>query len=594
MPIEFPPPGVEQYFRTFRIGPFAVDAEERTLIYCTNMDGKMNLWAMDLERRYPYPFTTLGEACSNILPDPKGRYVIAAFDRDGDENWQVYALPPAGGDPLPLLQAEGEKFFPIQLSEDGRYLYYCTSQGNPQFLNSYRYDLETGEQELLYTGEGATTFLVTVAREGDAFVTAEALSNTMRFVYLHTGGERLPLRRADEPHGAGAAVIWDKDTVYFVTDEGDDIHYLARYDVPTRTVAQLVRLEGQDMIHLEAHREGNALYILAMQGVADRLYRYDLDTGRLDEIPLPYDTVEGLHVAMSGTLYVLGRSSDVPFNISRLVPGGDWERLTDNRVLGVAPESLRPAEVVRYKSFDGLEIEALLFRPLPEKANGYTVFWPHGGPQWAERKAYRSLFQVLLAAGYTVFAPNFRGSTGYGTRFTKMVERDWGHGPRLDCVAGVEWLIEQGIAERGKLFVVGGSYGGYMTLLLHGRHPEYWRACVDIFGPSNLFTFYNSVPDFWKPMMDQWLGNPERDKDKLTEDSPITYLKNMTKPMLVIQGANDPRVVKAESDQIVEALRAQGTEVEYMVIEDEGHGFSRVENEIAVYRRVLEFLARHH
>src|SRR5690606_18207082 len=115
-------------------------------------------------------------------------------------------------------------------------------------------------------------------------------------------------------------------TVYFVTDEGDDIHYLARYDVPTRTVAQLVRLEGQDMIHLEAHREGNALYILAMQGDADRLYRYDLDTGRLDEIPLPYDTVEGLHVAKSGTLYVLGRSSDVPFNISRLVPGGDWER----------------------------------------------------------------------------------------------------------------------------------------------------------------------------------------------------------------------------------------------------------------------------
>ena len=505
MPIEFPPPGVEQYFRTFRIGPFAVDAEERTLIYCTNMDGKMNLWAMDLERRYPYPFTTLGEACSNILPDPKGRYVIAAFDRDGDENWQVYALPPAGGDPLPLLQAEGEKFFPIQLSEDGRYLYYCTSQGNPQFLNSYRYDLETGEQELLYTGEGATTFLVTVAREGDAFVTAEALSNTMRFVYLHTGGERLPLRRADEPHGAGAAVIWDKDTVYFVTDEGDDIHYLARYMTcdPYRCAARPAR--GSGHIYTSSTPRGQRSLHLGDAGVADRLYRYDLDTGLNDEIPASVRYRRGLARGEERHFVRPGRSSDVPFNISRLVPGGDWERLTDNRVLGVAPESLRPAEVVRYKSFDGLEIEALLFRPLPEKANGYTVFWPHGGPQWAERKAYRSLFQVLLAAGYTVFAPNFRGSTGYGTRFTKMVERDWGHGPRLDCVAGVEWLIEQGIAERGKLFVVGGSYGGYMTLLLHGRHPEYWRACVDIFGPSNLFTFY-TVPDFWKPMMDQWLG----------------------------------------------------------------------------------------
>lgn len=593
MPIKFSPPSVAQYFRTFRIGPFAVDAEERTLIFNTNMDGKMNLWAMDLEQKYPYPLTTLGEDCGVILPDPKGRYIIAAFDRDGDENWQVYALPPAGGDPKPLLQAEGEKFFPADLSEDGRYLYYCTSHGNPQFLNTYKFDLETGEAELLHTGEGATTFLVTVSREGDAFITGEALSNTVRTIYLHTDGERLPLRQSDEPHGAAGAVIWDKDTVYFLTDEGDDIHYLARYDVPTRTVTQLARLDGQDMMAIKMHREGKALYILAMEGVVDRLHRYDIETGRLEEIALPYETVEGIHVAKSGTLYVLGRSSNVPVNISRLVPGGEWEQLTNNRVLGVAPESLRPAEVVKYRSFDGLEIEALLFRPEADKANGYTVFWPHGGPQWAERKAYRSLFQVLLAAGYTVFAPNFRGSTGYGTRFTKMVERDWGHGPRLDCVAGVEWLIEQGIAEKEKLFVVGGSYGGYMTLLLHGRHPEYWRACVDIFGPSNLFTFYNSVPDFWKPMMDAWLGNPERDKEKMTEDSPITYLKNMTKPMLVIQGANDPRVVKAESDQIVEALRAQGTEVEYMVLEDEGHGFSRVENEIAVYSRMLDFLARH-
>lgn len=593
MPIQFPPPGVEQYFRTFRIDRFTIDEAERTLIYSSNMDGKVNLWALDLAQGYPYPLTTLGESCGALLADPQGRYLLATFDKDGDENWQVYALPPAGGEPVPVLQAEGEKFFPVDLSKDGRYLYYTTSQGNSQFLNSYRYDLETGEAELLHAGSGSATFLAAVSPEGDAFVTVEAYSNTVGLTYLHREDERLPLRQTDEPHGAGAAVILDKDTVYFLTDEGDDIHYLARHDANDRRITQLARLEGQDMRELRLHREENALYILTMHGVVDRLYRYDIETQNLEELDLPYDNIDQLHVGKSGTLYVLGRSSNVPFNISKRPPGGEWERLTDNRVLGVAPESLRDAEVVRYASFDGLEIEALLFRPEPEKDNGYTVFWPHGGPQWAERKAYRSLFQVLLAAGYTVFAPNFRGSTGYGTRFTRMVERDWGHGPRLDCVAGVEWLIEQGIAQNEKIFLVGGSYGGYMTLLLHGRHPEYWRACVDIFGPSNLFTFYHSVPDFWKPMMDSWLGNPERDKEKLTEDSPITYLKHMTKPMLVIQGANDPRVVKAESDQIVAALREQGTEVEYMVLEDEGHGFSRVENEIAVYRRMLDFLARH-
>ena len=144
-------------------------------------------------------------------------------------------------------------------------------------------------------------------------------------------------------------------------------------------------------------------------------------------------------------------------------------------------------------------------------------------------------------------------------------------------------LSSQGIAERDKLFVVGGSYGGYMTLLLAGRHPEYVRAAVDLFGPSDLFTFIESVPDFWKPSMKQLVGDPVENREKLTEDSPITYLKNMKKPMLIIQGANDPRVVRAESDQIVAALKKRGVGVEYLVLEDEGHGFTKKENEIRVY-----------
>lgn len=135
-------------------------------------------------------------------------------------------------------------------------------------------------------------------------------------------------------------------------------------------------------------------------------------------------------------------------------------------------------DVVTYESYDGMEIEALLFKAKPEHDNGHTIFLPHGGPQAAERKMFRSIFQCFLNRGYTIFAPNFRGSTGYGSSFTKLVEQDWGGGPRLDCVAGIEWLLAQGITDREKLFLVGGSYGGYMALLLHGRHPEYFKAIV--------------------------------------------------------------------------------------------------------------------
>ncbi|HLR71472.1 MAG TPA: alpha/beta fold hydrolase, partial [Pseudogracilibacillus sp.] len=243
--------------------------------------------------------------------------------------------------------------------------------------------------------------------------------------------------------------------------------------------------------------------------------------------------------------------------------------------------------------FDGMEIEALLFKAKPEYDNGHTIFWPHGGPQAAERKNFRSMFQCFLNRGYTIFAPNFRGSTGYGSEFVKLVEQDWGYGPRLDCVAGIEWLFENNISDKEKLFLVGGSYGGYMALLLHGRHSDYFKAVVDIFGPSDLFTFVNSVPPHWKPIMERWLGDPVRDKDRFIKDSPVTYLDGMTKPMLVIQGAKDPRVVKEESDQIVAKLKEKDRDVEYLVLDDEGHGFSKKENEIKVYKLMLEFLEKH-
>src|SRR5699024_6858718 len=184
-------------------------------------------------------------------------------------------------------------------------------------------------------------------------------------------------------------------------------------------------------------------------------------------------------------------------------------------------------------------------------------------------------------------------STGYGAEFVKMVEGDWGHGPRLDNVEGIKWLFEEGISSPEKLFLVGGSYGGYMALLLHGRHPEYFRAVVDTFGPSNLFTFVNSVPDPWKPLMKRWVGDPQPDRQRFINDSPIAYVQAMPKPMLVIQGAKDPLVVKEESDQIVAKLKEKGRDVEYLLLEDEGHGFSKKENEINVYMRVLDFLEKH-
>ncbi len=296
-----------------------------------------------------------------------------------------------------------------------------------------------------------------------------------------------------------------------------------------------------------------------------------------------------MKIAESGNLYLMGVSATVPTNIYKFT-NGKWENLTNYGVPGVAKEEMVEPEVVTYPSFDGTEIEAMFFKAKPENDNGHVILWPHGGPQAAERQTFRALFQFLIYQGYSIFTPNFRGSTGYGLKFTKVIEGDWGYGPRLDNVEGLEWLIKKGYADRDKILLMGGSYGGYMALLLHGRHAEYFKAVVDIFGVSNLFSFVETVPEHWKPMMKQWVGDPEKDKEKFTEDSPITYLDSMTKPMLVIQGAKDPRVVKAESDQIVEALQKQGTKVEYLVLDDEGHGFRKRKMKLKSMNECSNFL----
>ncbi|MBS3681276.1 S9 family peptidase [Ornithinibacillus massiliensis] len=593
--INFPKPTVEQFLRTYVINNFAISKDETRLIFNTNLNGKMNLWAMNLPDTYPYLFAQKDQTANFIKVDPEGRYVLTGYDYDGDENYQIYAVPSEGGMPQELITGEpNEKYYFAHLSDDGKRLYYVTSEGNPNFLNTRVRNLEDNTDTLLHEGEDGSTYLAGVSEKEDVFVYMRLFANTYIQLFVKEGDQIVHLTPDPEKvHVAtGPVFVGDKD-IYFTTNFEEEYSYVAKFNLDSKTFDKVLQIDNESIDHIEYDKENNYLYVVTEKGVEDILYRYDLGANKLEKLSTPFDVVEKLFVTKAGNLYVLGRTATIPFNIYKSTDGTNWEALTNNRVLGVSQEDMVEPEVVTYKSFDGMEIEALLFRANPENDNGHTIFWPHGGPQASERKMFRAMFQSALNRGYTIFAPNFRGSTGYGSSFVKLVEQDWGHGPRLDCVAGIEWLFENNITDRDKLFLVGGSYGGYMALLLHGRHPEYFKAVVDIFGPSDLFTFVNSVPPHWKPMMERWLGDPERDKERFVKDSPITYLESMVKPMLVIQGAKDPRVVKEESDQIVEKLRGLGREVEYLVLEDEGHGFSKKENEIKVYNVMLDFLEKH-
>jgi dipeptidyl aminopeptidase/acylaminoacyl peptidase len=216
----------------------------------------------------------------------------------------------------------------------------------------------------------------------------------------------------------------------------------------------------------------------------------------------------------------------------------------------------------------------------------------HGGPEAQERARYNysGLYQYLLSRGFGILAPNIRGSTGYGISYQKLIHRDWGGAELKDIEHAVKYLKTLDWIDSNRICVYGGSFGGFATLSAVTRLPEHFALGVDLVGPSNLVTFAKSVPPFWKHMIKTWVGDPEEDEAMLLERSPMTYVDNVRAPLLVIQGAKDPRVVQAESDQFVERIRANGGDVRYYVDEQEGHGATRTENRLKWYQMVADYI----
>jgi dipeptidyl aminopeptidase/acylaminoacyl peptidase len=278
-------------------------------------------------------------------------------------------------------------------------------------------------------------------------------------------------------------------------------------------------------------------------------------------------------------------------------------RHTDEKILGIPDGTLSKGEDASFISHDGLRVSARLY--LPSKGLGFkgprpVVCYIHGGPQGQERPDFAwfsmPLIQFLTLRGFAVFVPNVRGSTGYGLSYTKRVDRDWGGQDRLDHVhAMTKVLPKDKRLDVTRAAVVGRSYGGYMTLMQAGLHPELWKASCDMFGPYDLLTFSDRIPETWKPYFKLSIGNPDKADERahLVNRSPKTHIHNMSAPMLVIQGRNDPRVVAAESEDLVRELKTKGKDIDLLVFEDEGHDVLKYENRVRCYNAIVGFFAKH-
>ncbi len=588
--IKWPSSPANRFFEATKIFTFALSKDETKLVFDSNIKGEFDLWGMDLPNTYPYPLTLSGQITLFPIFSPDGSMLAFSADQTGDENYQIYLMQSTGSELVRITEGDGYHNEVCQFDGKGK-IYYTSNRADLSYMNIFTYDLDTGDHQLLFQEEANCYSIQIFADQGYVYYIKHfSHSFIQSWLYDLQSGEHLLLTPEDVPHVAEDVQFISKYEVLFTTNLYEKYRYIMKYDFQNNEYTVFLREPG-DIGGLKVSSNKKWISYIFQKGVEDYLYLLNLESGRKIKVPTEMTTIYKVEFGQkSGKLYFLGSSAISSENIFTFdLSTGQLLPVTNNPIPGVKKDIFVCPETVRYRSFDGLEIEGLLFKA-EKNYNDHWIIWPHGGPQSAIRKSFRGMFQYLLANGFSIFAPNFRGSTHYGADFLKMVEQDWGEGPRLDLLAGVEWLIKDKHINPQNMFIIGESYGGYLALLLHGRHPHLWKGVVNIFGPTNLISFVQSIPEFWRSSMKQRLGDAAEDRKRLIKDSPITYLENMTKPMLIIQGANDPRVIKEESDQFVNKVRKQGVRVEYLILKDEGHGFSRRNNEIEVAERIVRFL----
>jgi len=596
---------LETFFDYKAVSSATFSPEEKTIAYISNASGVHNIWTVPTSGGTPKQLTN--EAKNTIVFVtwcPNRDSLIYGQDQGGNENFHLYIMPARGGPATELTPGANVRAEFLKWAKDGNSFLYMSNQRIPQFFDIYKMDLNTGKSEMLYQTQGSESFadwsddgkklafsLFYVATDMDALV-YDIESKKMENLTEHQGQGEI----------VNGPVTFSPDSkwLYFVNDKDSEFMKLKRINLATKAVETI---EEPDWDVISAGFSFNGRYFVTgiNEDGSTKIKITDVQANKEVPLPqLPNGEIKGLDFSRSERYLIYYFNGDrQPTNLYIVdLQNNKNQQLTNSLPKEIDQRNLSESELVRYATFDGKQIPAYLYKPVNLKAGEKrpVIIEVHGGPMFQSTKSFSPLRQYLVNNGYVVLLPNVRGSTGYGKTYHILDDHDWGGAPLQDVVWGKKFLATLDYVDTAKVVILGGSYGGYMTLAGLTFAPDVFAAGVDICGPSNLQTLLASVPPYWEPFIKYFhreVGDPKKDQKFLKERSPLFSADRIQRPLFVIQGANDPRVKQQESDQIVDALKKKGGVVEYMIFPDEGHGLRKKENQIKAYNRVREFLDQH-
>jgi dipeptidyl aminopeptidase/acylaminoacyl peptidase len=575
---------------------FSPDGER--VAFVSDLSGTPQVWTVPAAGGWPEAVTALDDPVRSVEWSPTGEWLACAVAPGGGMNTQVYLVRPDGTG-LRRLTAGGRDNNELgPWARDGRSLAIASNQGSAESMDAYVYDLDAGELRLVARnrGIGRLTDLGADGRRAALYRMASRGDDNL-YLLLLDGGEEALLTPHEGPGSfEEGALSPDGRTVYLSSNAGRDLVAFARValgeDGAPGPIEVIAERGDAELYDFELSPDGGTAAVL--WNVAGRSELALLDLATLESSPgpeLPSEVAWEVRFSPDGRRLALSLTgSAAPADIHLLdVESGDLSQLTRSPHAGVDLGALIRPELVRFEAHDGLPLSGWLYLPAGFDAPGPMVLSFHGGPEGQEVPYFDPTYQALLAAGVAVFAPNVRGSSGFGKRFVNL---DNG-ALRFDAVRDLEtcarYVVERGVGAPGRLGVMGGSYGGYMTMAGLTRYPELFAAGVNLYGIVNFETFFEQTEPWMAAISKMEYGDPETEVELLRELSPLHSIERVSAPTLVLHGANDTNVPVVEAEQVVERLRARGVPVRYVLFPDEGHGFRKAPNRVRATEEIVRW-----